>query len=122
MRAPLLLLAVAGCASLGGSAQQELARERAGLTAGPARNCISASQSQSLQAVDRQTIVLRSAGTVWVSRLGADCPGLSPTSTLVVERNSGQYCRHDRVTPIEPGSAVAGASCALAEFVPYRRP
>jgi hypothetical protein len=122
MRILTLLLVLAGCAAVDGSAQEDLARELAGRPAGAAQNCVSANQSQSLQAVDRSTIVLRAADAIWVSRLRAACPGLRPMSTIIVESFTGQYCRGDRFRAIEAGSSSPGLTCVLAEFVPYRAP
>ncbi|HWT14099.1 MAG TPA: hypothetical protein VN231_15205 [Allosphingosinicella sp.] len=122
MRPLILLLTVAGCASLSESGQVRLSRELAGLVAGEPRACVSANQGSSLQAADNRTIVYRTQDIVWVSRLPGECPGLTPLSTLVVESFSGQYCRGDRVRGLEPGRSIAGPSCPLADFVPYRRP
>jgi hypothetical protein len=114
------LLIIAGCAAVGESGQAELSRELANMTAGPAQSCAPSTQSQSLQAVDNRTLVLRTANTVWVSRLEGPCPGLTPMSTIIVESFNGQYCRGDHVSGLEPGSSIPGATCPLAEFVPYR--
>ena len=122
MRILTLLLVLAGCAAVDGSAQEDLARELAGRPAGAAQNCVSANQSGSLQAVDRSTIVLRAADAIWVSRLRGACPGLRPMSTIIVDSFAGQYCRGDRFRSIEAGSSSPGATCLLAEFVPYRAP
>lgn len=122
MRALPLLLAIAACAALPEARDSRLARELEGRVAGEPQPCVSAGQSQSLQAVDRRTIVLRTSEAVWVNRLAGECPGLSPMSTLVVETFSGRYCRGDRVRGVEAGASIPGPSCPLADFVPYRLP
>ena len=122
MRSLALLLLVAACAAVPEARDSRLARELEGRVAGEPEACVSANQSQSLQAVDRRTIVLRTSDTLWVNRLAGECPGLSPMSTLVVETFSGRYCRGDRVRGIEAGGSIPGPSCPLGDFVPYRLP
>jgi hypothetical protein len=120
---PLLILPGA-CAASGTESesrdQAALARELADRTAGRAESCVPATQAQSLQGVDRRTIVYRSGRTVWVNRLDADCPGLDPTNILIVEANGSQYCRGDRVRSLEPHSTIPGPFCVLRDWVPYR--
>lgn len=117
----LVLPLLAGCA-LGErrlSGEEELARELAGRLAGRPQSCIPAMADRGLVPVDRQTLVSRQGGRVWVNRLRSECPGISPHGTLVVETFSGQYCRGDRVRGLEPGGSIPGPSCVLGEFVPY---
>jgi hypothetical protein len=122
---PFLLLA-AGCAATGtGDApsrdQLALTEDLAGRTAGAPQACVPIRQSQSMQIVDRQTLVYRDSDTIWVNRLGADCPGMRPLSTLIIEAHGSQYCRGDRVRAVETQSAIPGPTCVLRDFVPYRR-
>jgi hypothetical protein len=65
-------------------------------------------------------LVYRERDTVYVNRLGADCPGMRPLTTLIVEAHGSQYCRGDRVRAAETGSTVPGPFCVLRDFVPYR--
>ena len=126
MRAlPILLLALAGCAAAGSFEDRErnaLERNLAGRSAGEPRRCVPAVQGVSLNAVDRRTIVYDTPGTLYVSRLRADCPGLRPDSAIVVEAYGDQYCANDRIRALEPGTTIPGPICLLGEFVPYRRP
>lgn len=123
---PFLLLA-AGCAATGSQAdapsrdQAALAKEIEGRTAGAPRACISVRPNRSLQIVDRQTLVYRDSDTVFVNRLGADCPGMRPLATLIVEARGNQYCAGDRVRAVETQGSIPGPSCLLREFMPYRR-
>jgi hypothetical protein len=121
---PLLLLA-AGCAATGadGPSRDQLAltEDLQGRTAGAPRACVPTRPTQSLQIVDRQTLVYRDRDTIWVNRLGDDCPGMRPFSTLILEAYGSQYCRGDRVRTVERQNAIPGPSCVLRDFVPYRR-
>lgn len=125
MRLLPFLLLTAGCAATATDTptrdQQALSRELEGRTAGAPQACVPARQTQSLQIVDRQTIAYRDFDTVYVNRLGADCPGMRPLTTLVVEAHGSQYCRGDRVRAVETQSSVPGPWCVLRDFVPYRR-
>jgi len=120
MRVLSLLVALAGCAAVNGSARQDLERELSGRTAGASQECLETNQSGSPVAVDRQTVVLRTADAVWVNRLEAPCPALQPTSTIVAESFNGRYCRNDRGRGLEPGSSTPGPLCRLGAWTPYR--
>lgn len=124
MRVLLLLFGLAGCAALGQGEDDgaELARQLAGGSAGEAQRCVSSSQSTPLEVIDRQTIAYRTGSTIYVNRLRADCPGLRPFSTLIIETQGSQYCRGDRVRALDPGSSIPGPLCLLGDFVPYRLP
>jgi hypothetical protein len=55
-----------------------------------------------------------------VSRLRAECPGLQPLDTLIVEVHGGRYCRNDQFRAVETGASIPGPICLLGDFVPYR--
>lgn len=124
MRLLPLLLILAGCAAAGtdrpAREQEALGRELAGRVAGEAETCISASPSAGLTIVDRRTLTYREGRTLWVNRLGAECPGLRPLATLIVEVQGSRYCRNDRVRAVETGASIPGPTCLLGDFVPYR--
>jgi hypothetical protein len=121
---PFLILA-AGCAATGSDGPtreaQALGRELEGRSAGAPQACVPTRQAQSLEIVDRQTLVYRDFDTVYVNRLDVGCPGMRPLNTLIVEVHGSQYCRGDRVRAVETGSAIPGPVCVLRDFVPYRR-
>jgi hypothetical protein len=125
MRLLPLLLILAACAAPRADGptreQEELSRELAGREAGAAQNCISATQSSSLNIVDNSTLSYRQGDTIWVNRLAAPCPGMRPLDTLVVELHGSEYCRNDRIRPLQTGSRIPGPTCFLGDFVPYRR-
>jgi hypothetical protein len=116
-------LALVGCAAGQGATQESeaFARDLATRTAGEPRNCIPATAGQGLTIVDRRTVIADRGGTIWVNRLEADCPGMRPLGTLVVQTQGSQYCRGDQVRAIEPGLTIPGPICILREFTPYRR-
>jgi hypothetical protein len=128
MRATLLILApvlLAGCAAVDGrdvSSRERDALERtlAGRVAGEAQNCVPSREGEALRAVDRRTVVYGNGRVIWVNRLDRDCPGLGPSTTLIVEPFGDRYCRLDRVRALEPGGTIPGPICPLGSFTPYR--
>ena len=96
------------------------AREIAGGVAGPAQTCVSTFGNQSLRVIDSSTIAYGSGRTIYVNRLPGVCPGLRQNSTLIVDAQSGQYCRGDRIRSLEPYSIIPGPSCNLGTWTPYR--
>jgi hypothetical protein len=126
MRLLPILILVTGCATATATAdgdtreQRELSAELQGRTAGKPQSCVPSQQGRSLQIVDRRTLVYRDRNAVYVNRLDADCPGLRPLNTLVIEAHGSETCRGDRVRGVEPGSSIPGPFCVLRDFVPYR--
>jgi hypothetical protein len=124
MRALLLAFLAVGCSLPGplstANSQGDLAKELEGRVAGAPESCVATSASQGLRVVDPRTLVYQSGGRVWVNRLAADCPGLRPLDTVVVEVHGGRYCRGDRVRGLSPGTTIPGPTCPLGDFVPYR--
>lgn len=116
---PLLLLAAA-CAA-GPEHQADLSGELAGRGAGAPQDCVPASSGDSLVARDSRTLVYRRGDTIWVNRLAAQCPGLDPMSTLVIEVHGSQHCRGDPIRVVEPGRSLPGPICVLGAFTPWRR-
>jgi hypothetical protein len=119
----LLALGLAGCAARGSLEERErsgLERALAEREAGAPQACVPRMQATNLAAVDRRTVAYDAGGTLWVSRLEADCPSLRPDSTLVVETYGDRYCANDRIRALEPGTTIPGPICRLGEFTPYR--
>jgi hypothetical protein len=116
---PALLLAAA-CAA-GSDREADLSLDLAGRTEGPPKACVSASSGTYLVVRDSRTLTYRRGDTVWINRLAAPCPGLTPMSTLVVETHGSSYCLGDRIRAVEPGVSIPGPACLLGRFTPYRR-
>jgi hypothetical protein len=125
MRALILFAAVtmiAGCAQPPvPSNAQAFAQELGGRAAGRPESCIPATQKQNLRVVDAQTLAYDDGPTVWVNHLSAPCPGIAAMSTVIVEPKLGtQYCSGDHVRGLEAGAIIAGPTCFLGAWVPYR--
>jgi len=126
MRALMLMTAatlIASCSRPVAPPGASFAHEVAGRVAGRAQSCISSEQRQGLRVIDPETIGYGWGKTIYVSHLGAPCPGIESTSTLIVEPGTaGQYCRGDHVRGREMGANISGPICILGEWVPYRMP
>jgi hypothetical protein len=116
---PFLLLASA-CAS-GSAREADLSGELAGRHPGAPRDCVGTSSATNLTARDSRSLVYSQAGTIWVNRLEAACPGLGPASTLIVDVHGSQYCRGDHFRTLELGRIIPGPTCRLGAFTPWRR-
>jgi hypothetical protein len=126
MKIPTLMLALAlgGCAAAGSVENREsaaLERQLAERVAGEPDRCVPRIGATALHAVDRQTVVYDTPGTLWVNRLRGGCPGLRPDAAIVIETSGDSYCRNDRFRTIEVGSSIPGPTCLLGDFTPYRR-
>lgn len=124
MRPMILAFAIAGCApaSIAPAPDDSLARELTGRVAGQAQTCINTVPNQGLRVIDPRTVATDRGPTLWINRLAASCPALSPFNTVIVEVHGAQYCRGDHVRGLEPGGIIPGPTCFLGEWVPYRRP
>jgi hypothetical protein len=124
MRALILTAAaaaLAGCTA--GPQPDRFARDMAGRVAGPPQTCVSVNPVENLHVIDPQTVAYGYGSTIYLNHLAAPCPALSQFNTVIVQAGIGsQYCRGDRVRGLEPGAIIAGPSCNLGDWVPYRRP
>jgi hypothetical protein len=125
MRALMLIAAaamIAGCTRPAMPDNREsFAQELAGRVAGRPEICIPTTQQQNLRVVDAQTLAYNDGPIIWVNHLRASCPGIEPLSTIIVEPKLGtQYCSGDHVRGLEYGRSIAGPTCFLGDWVPYR--
>ncbi|HLO20995.1 MAG TPA: hypothetical protein VK192_10955 [Sphingomicrobium sp.] len=126
MRALMLIVAttlIASCSRPVTPPGSSFAEETAGRVAGPAQSCINSHQGVNLRVVDSQTLAFNDGPTIWITHLGAPCPGIQTLSTLIVQPElGGQYCRGDHVRGLEQGAIIPGATCFIGNWVPYRKP
>ena len=93
----------------------------AGRTAGPPQTCVLTQPHESIRTIDSETVVYGGLSTIYINRLGAPCPGLSKSSTIILHASGSHYCRGDWIRAIEPHAKVPGPTCILGNWVPYRR-
>ena len=124
---PLLASAIglgalaAGCAPAQPAGAPAPIAELAGRTAGPPQQCVPTQLTGSMRIAGPQVILYGSGRTIWVNRLPAHCPGMSPMNSLIVEPFGAQYCRGDHIRTVEPTSRIPSPACILGDFVPYTR-
>ena len=58
---------------------------------------------------------------IWVYRPAGGCPSLEFGRTLVTRTVSGQLCRGDIVTVVDPVTGTQYGGCGLGDFTPYDR-
>jgi hypothetical protein len=124
---PLIILAaavaVASCSRPAMPPGSALAEATAGRIPGPAQSCVTAYPAENLHALDAQNIAYGYGKTIYINHFAAPCPAIEPGNTLIVDAGVGnEYCRGDRVRGREPGAIIAGPSCNLGNWVPYRLP
>jgi hypothetical protein len=119
---PIAAIAVllGSCAGPPEPAGAAFSRELAGHVAGQARTCISQFGIASLRVIDPQTVAYGTGRTIYVNHLPGNCPGLSPHNIVIVDAQSGQYCRGDKVSGLEPDGIIPGPKCNLGDWVPYQ--
>lgn len=126
MRALMLIasaMLVASCSRPVTPPGSGLAQATAGRIPGPAQTCVSNNPAENLHVLDPQTVAYGYGRTIYINRLPGPCPALSEFNTIIVQAGiGGQYCRGDRVRGLEPGAIIAGPSCNLGDWIPYRRP
>jgi len=123
-------LLIAGCtasaeqsASRQAEADRDLAKAIGDRTPGKPTDCInSTTNNDGPQIIDHKTVIYRQGQRVWVNNLEAECPGLAPFNTLIVELHGSQICRNDLFRMLEPGSRIPGPICRFGKFTPYTRP
>lgn len=103
-------------------AEAQFQRLTAGRVAGPSLTCLPSYRADNMVRIDEGTVVFKDGDTVYVNRLHGQCDGLnSGFYTLVTRSHGSGLCRGDiaHVTDISTGMVVG--SCAMGEFIPYRR-
>ena len=102
---------------------EQLNKELAGKTAGPAQNCISDFSANNMIRISDDILLYRVSGNlVYRNNLRGRCPGLARDSDIVVTEQFGsQKCRGDLLKLVDRTSGIPGPVCSLGEFVPYRR-
>jgi hypothetical protein len=95
--------------------------ELAGRVAGPARRCVSMTQTENLRISqnNRHTLVYGSGRTIWANNLG-ECR-FGSDDVLVTEPFGSSFCRGDIVRSFDRISRIPGPACVLSDFVPFTR-
>ncbi len=101
-----------------------LERNLGGKVAGRPVSCIpSRTADQTIRVSDDILLYRVSGNLVYRNELRGSCPGLARDDDIIVSRTSGiGPCRGDIIHLVDRTSGLAGPSCVLGEFTPYRTP
>lgn len=101
--------------------EAELAKLLEGRVAGEPQKCITLSNVNNSQIVDRTAIVYRSGSTLWVNRPTGGAESLDDDDILVTKLTGSQLCDIDTIELLDRTSRMYSGFVSLGEFVPYRR-
>lgn len=118
----LLVSALAACTRPVSPAADPLAQQVAGRVAGHEQACVTQLLGENLRVIDSRTLAYGRGPTIYVNRFPGPCAGLETVSTVFIDAHGSQYCRGDYIRAREPGAIIAGPTCNLGNWVPYRRP
>lgn len=126
----LPLLTLAGCASapaepprLTEKQAEKLARELDGRVPGEKVACITRFGGSDMTVISDQVLLYRvSSRLIYKNELSGRCSGLSRGDTLITHSSTGQLCRGDIARVAHLPSGMTTGSCALGDFIPYRKP
>ena len=117
----LAVAALAGCTAPPPVASNAPIAEIAGRVAGPAQRCVTTTQSQGLQAANRNTLLYRNGSKLWVNQLQDGCGGFGRWDVLVTEPIGTQYCRGDRDKPVVTRATVFECHVSRSRGLPRNR-
>ncbi len=100
-----------------------LTKALAGRVAGTPVDCVSDLGSVNFTRVSDNIMLYQSTGrTVYQNTLQYTCNGLSRDSDILVfDKFGSNYCKGDLVRLVDRTSGIAGGTCRLGAFVPYKR-
>jgi hypothetical protein len=103
--------------------QASLDAALAGRTARPPVTCVSQHLLRGNRGFGEGVILFEgpTGRTVYVNRPPGGCPELNPFRALRIKTTTGQLCRGDIVTVFDATSGIEYGSCALGDFVEYRK-
>ena len=101
--------------------EQRLAKLLEGRVAGEPVSCINTPRNQRMQTIDKTAYVYGSGSTIYVQRT-RNPENIDDSDTLVTNRfSSGQMCKLDQTTTIDPLVGMLTGVVFLDDFIPYTR-
>lgn len=100
--------------------EQRLAKRLEGRVPGPPVNCLSQSQRDGVEIIDKTALIYGSGSTIYVNR-PRHPDSLDSDDILVTRLHGSQLCKLDLVRLRDRMSDTAFGFVTLEEFVPYRR-
>jgi hypothetical protein len=100
--------------------EQRLAKRLEGRVPGRPVNCLSQSQRDAVEIIDKTALIYGSGNTIYVNR-PRHPESLDSDDILVTRITGSQLCKLDLVRLQDRSSRMAFGFVTLEEFVPYRR-
>ena len=101
----------------------KLDKALAGKVPGETKNCINREPQTNLTVISNNVLLYRvSSKLVYKNELIGSCNGLTRGDTIIVRSFGSQMCRGDIATTANLMVGITSGSCALGDFVPYRKP
>jgi hypothetical protein len=126
------LLALAACApteaerrrsdDAAARSQSKLERELRGLVAAGSANCLPSIRQRQARAYGATIVYEVSKNLKYRSDTTGGCEGMERGDILITQSPTGNLCRGDIATTVDPASRFQTGSCSFGDFVPYRRP
>jgi len=126
----LTLIPLAGCmaqapqqtAQMSAAAEEMLAPEIAGRTAGQPVACVFERSLRGPRSVAPGLLVFDGPGsTIYVNRTLGSCGDLTDKRSVRFSNNGTMLCRGDVAQSFDPYTGIQGDFCNLGPFEPYRR-
>jgi hypothetical protein len=102
-------------------AQQDLAKELAGLEPGKPVSCLANYRARQLKGFG-STLVYVEGRNLKYRVEAPGCEGVARGDILVTVSPTGQLCSGDLARTVSQTSRIPSGGCGLGEFTPYRRP
>lgn len=100
--------------------EQRLAKRLEGRVPGPPVNCLSQSERDHVEIIDKTALIYGSGNTIYVNR-PRHPQSLDSDDILVTRLHGPQLCKLDLVRLRDRASNTSYGFVTLEEFVPYRR-
>jgi hypothetical protein len=99
----------------------DLAREIEGRVAGEPVACMDLDRVRSSRIIDRNAILYKTGGTVYVNRLRSGAGRLDEDDIMVIRSSMSRICRGEAVELVDRGSHIAASFVLLGDFIPYAK-
>jgi len=127
--AAIAVLMLAGCAETStadaekkaaGEAQR-LAAALAGHVPGKAQSCITSRDTSGPESYGDSTLLFRDGRTIYRTETSGSCRGAGRDTIFVTHLYGSELCRGDIARLVERSGGFFAGSCAMGDFVPYRK-
>jgi len=118
--AAVLATAIPSAAAADAKGEAQLAKLLDGRAPGTPVHCLSRSQRDNMQVIDRTALVFRDGKTLYVNRPGG-VNFLTWSDVPVFKIWGDQLCSKDVVNLHDRSSGIGGPAMIMGDFIPYRR-